>query len=244
MNKPTISLTVLVVAVALASGCKKPPSASISLLLTSSPASGRTKPGPTLVQDSGGAFVAVGTDTLFLERVELVLRDVEIAPSDAGDCEGSAEEDEAPCPELAKGPVRLTVPLGPVADSSLTARLVPGTYSLLQFQIQTPAAGSPDSGQASVSVTGVLSQQGVRRPVSYALAFNEREQLEVDPPLAITAGGAPARLTLSVDIASWFLNAQRTALIDPATAAAGQPNEHRVWDNIRMSLGAEAAVAP
>jgi hypothetical protein len=41
-----------------------------------------------------------------------------------------------------------------------------------------------------------------------------------------------------MDVAAWFLNADRTALVDPATANQGQPNEHMIKDNIRMSFRA------
>jgi hypothetical protein len=250
MNGRTALLPGLLV---LVSGCSKPqpPPGSINLLVASGRASAEMRPGPSVTSDSAGAWVAVGSDTLFLQHVVLVLRDLEIAPADAGDCEGSAEEDEPPCPQLAVGPMLLTVPLGTAADTSLSARLVPGTYSLLQFQIQTPAPGRddrfvtahPELGEASVHVVGIFSKMGNRRAVSYTLPFNEREQLEVNPPLAV-AGGGSSRLTLRVDVARWFLNAQGTALIDPASAVAGQPNERQVWDNIRMSLSAETTAAP
>ncbi len=41
---------------------------------------------------------------------------------------------------------------------------------------------------------------------------------------------------LRVDIGGWFLNAAKTALVDPASANTGQPNEGLVANNIQNSF--------
>lgn len=226
-------------------GCSKHPAGSITFLLASGPPLHATGREPSLSPAPGGVSVALGTDTLFVHQVELVLRDLEIAPAEAGDCGGSAEEDEPACAQLAAGPLLLRVPLGTTAESTLSVRIPSGHYSLLQFQIQTLDAkgdsaflsAHPELGKASIRVLGTFSKKGLRKEVSYTLPFNEREQLDLDPPLAVATGGT-ARLALRVDLATWFLNAERTALVDPASAVPGQSNENLVRDNIRMSLNA------
>jgi hypothetical protein len=44
------------------------------------------------------------------------------------------------------------------------------------------------------------------------------------------------RITLHVDVASWFTSGDHQTLLDPAAATAGGPSEHTVKDNIRTSL--------
>ena len=52
-------------------------------------------------------------------------------------------------------------------------------------------------------------------------------------------GTAPQHYRLNgVDIANWFLNAGGTALVDPASANKGQPNESVVRDRIEASIEA------
>ena len=50
--------------------------------------------------------------------------------------------------------------------------------------------------------------------------------------------GQAANVTLRIDVATWFLNAGGTALVNPATANKGQPNEGVVKDNIEASIDA------
>jgi hypothetical protein len=45
-------------------------------------------------------------------------------------------------------------------------------------------------------------------------------------------------VTLRVDIGTWFVNEVGTALVNPATANKGQPNESVVKDHIQASLEA------
>ena len=240
MTRHRISVAAALVGLSL-NECTKPPSSSVTLFVTSSrPADRNIRLGPDT-----GMTIVLGKDTLFVQRVEAVVRDAEIAPSEAGDCAGNAEEDEAACPQLSAGPLLLRVPLGTAPESSLTVPVRPGRYTLLQFQIQMPdpkrdsafVSAHPEFGQASIRFLGTFSQAGRRTAVSYALPFNEREQLELDPPLTVAKGGT-ARMTLRVDLTTWFQDAKRTALVDPASAAPGQPHESLVRDNIRMSLNA------
>ena len=72
--------------------------------------------------------------------------------------------------------------------------------------------------------------------------FRDVEQeLMLVPPLVITdTPDAPAtttNVTIRVDLAAWFVDADG-ALIDPATANKGEPNEGLVEDNIDNSMEA------
>jgi hypothetical protein len=191
-------------------------------------------------------ILAFGVDTLFVQEVGLVVREMEIAPSDAGDCEGTPDEHEEECPVLAEGPLLFQFPLGRRAGADLTVRVPPDEYSLLQFQIQTPdstdadfLASHPEFRGGSIRLQGIYSRRGVRETVDYWMDFNEREELALEPPLTV-ARDSTATLTLRVDVAKWFLNAEQSGMVDPGTAGPGQPYVSLVRDNIRTSLMASA----
>ncbi len=48
----------------------------------------------------------------------------------------------------------------------------------------------------------------------------------------------PVKVTLRLDVSTWFLNAGNTGLVDPASANKGGVNENVVRDNIRASIDA------
>jgi len=183
-------------------------------------------------------ILAFGVDTLFVQEVGLVVREMEIAPFDAGDCEGTPDEHEEECPVLVEGPLLFQFPLGRRAGADLTVRVPPDEYSLLQFQIQTP-----DSTDADFLAGHPDSRRGVRETVDYWMDFNEREELALEPPLTV-ARDSTATLTLRVDVAKWFLNAEQRGMVDPGTAGPGQPYVSLVRDNIRTSLMAFAKAPP
>jgi hypothetical protein len=240
-------VAVLLVAGAVAT-CAKHPTGSIVLRLSTAHPAGGVAPGLTVRPESDSVVVAFGVDTLVIRQVALVVRDMEIAPSDAGDCEGTPDEHEEECPVLAEAPMVLGLPLGTEAGSALTVRVPPDAYSLLQFQIQTPdsvqdgelLAAHPEFGQGSIRLQGVYSRRGVRETVDYWVRFNEREELTIEPALTV-ARDSTATITLRVNVAKWFLNAQQNGMVDPGTAGPGQTYESLVRDNIRNSLKAFAA---
>ncbi len=59
--------------------------------------------------------------------------------------------------------------------------------------------------------------------------------MQFDPPLDV--GGDAANITVHVDLDRWFVGANG-ALIDPATAGPGGPNEAITADNIRRAFRA------
>lgn len=201
--------------------------------------------GPAWLPAGDSAFVAFGRDTIVVRNVELVIRKIEMAAFDAGDCDGSPDEHEEPCTQLAEGILLVNPPLGQSAESTLTVPALVDTFSLLQFQIQKPdsiensafLSAHPDFSGTSIRLTGTYSRSGTRNDFVYTTDWGEREQLELAPAVPVTAG-TTVGVTLRIDVATWFLNEDKTALVDPSTANLGQPNEYRLKDNIRMSFRA------
>ena len=67
--------------------------------------------------------------------------------------------------------------------------------------------------------------------------LDAEQEIELQPPLTVSAGTG-TNVTLRVDVATWFLNAGGKALVDPASANKGQPNEGVVKDRIEASIDA------
>lgn len=178
--------------------------------------------------------VARGGDTIVVRSAELVLREIAV----------KAET-------LAVAPVRFVLPLGPDTVALAPAAAAAGTYRTLRFEIYPPApeqdsafvASHPELAGSSVRVSGTWVRAGVRRPFVFALDFNEEQEFQLEPALVV-AGTATPTLVVSVGVAKWFLNADSTALIDPATAGPGGPNAAQVRDNVRMSFGVRVLSSP
>ena len=202
---------------------------------------GRPAPRAPLVY--GDSFVAQGRDTIFLRRVRLVLMEMAIAPSVSNECEEEEGEDNPPCVDFHEDPFVLEVPLGRGSVRS-SAESAPATeYNLFQLIIHTPDSGKdaallrahPDLAGASVRVDGVVSHGGKHRDFVFVTPFTEQEEIALEPAVVVPSRDT-LRITLHVDVGSWFTSGDHRTLLDPASAAAGEPNEHIVKDNIRTSL--------
>lgn len=195
---------------------------------------------PLVYADS---FVAQGRDTIFLRRVRLVLMEMAIAPSVANECEEEEGEENPPCVDFHEDPFVLEVPLGGGSVRSSAAPAPATEYNLFQVIIHKPDSAqdaallraNPDLDEASVRVEGVLSHSGKRRDFVFVTPFNEQEEIALEPAVVVPSRDT-LRITLHVDVGSWFTSGDHEALIDPASAAVGGVNEHTVKDNIRTSL--------
>jgi hypothetical protein len=191
----------------------------------------------------GAAVVALGKDTIFLHRVRMVLAELAIAPVLAGECEEEEGEDHPPCVEFDAHPVLIELPLDrPVLHRS--TKLAPATsYNLFQAVLHrpTPAAdtallrANPEFAGVSTRVEGVYSRAGKRKPFSFVSDFSEQEEISLQPALVVPAAES-LRVTLRVDVGSWFRSSDGATLFDPTSAGSGGPNEHLVRDHIRMSI--------
>jgi hypothetical protein len=208
------------------------------------PAAGpATRPAPRAPLVYADSFVAQGKDTIFLRRVRLVLMEMAIAPSVANECEVEEGEDNPPCVDFHEDPFVLEVPLGRGSVRS-SAEPAPATeYNLFQLIIHKPDSAqdaallraNPDLAGASARVDGVLSHAGKHRDFVFVTPFNEQEEIALEPAVVVPSRDT-LRITLHVDVGSWFTSSDHQTLLDPASAAPGEPNEHTVKDNIRTSL--------
>jgi hypothetical protein len=188
-----------------------------------------------------------GSNTLVIDQVQLVLREIELKRADAtANCGESPSSDG--CEKLELGPVLLDLPLGGTggAARSFSVPVPAGTYREIEFQIHKPShdddaafvQANPDFDGVSVKVTGTYQKAGDPAPVSFAYTtdLEAEEEIELNPPL-VTTESAATDLTLFVDLDRWFRDGTG-ALVDPASANIGNPNETLVENNITGTLHA------
>lgn len=203
-----------------------------------------TKPGGAAIRGAalaGQETIAVGSDTIVVTGVQVVLRKIELersVPSAVCDSLAAGSDD---CEELKAGPVLLDLPLGAGAARSFNVAIDTGSYGKIKFEIHKPSsshdaaflAANPSFDGVSVKMTGTYN--GVA--FTYTSDLDVEQEHDFVPPISVTDSSG-ANLTLFVDLNGWFLNGGGTGLIDPATANNGQPNEGEVKSNIEASLNA------
>jgi len=233
------NLTLLTLLPALVvAACTDGTTGTMSLSLTA-------RGGGAAVTTSGDStMIRLGNDTVIVRSVDLVLREIELKRADVAACD--AVEGNGDCQEFETGPVLLSLPLGSAAIAQLVSVVAPaGTYDKFEFEIHKPNAGDdaafivahPDFAGVSIRVTGTYSQAGARSDFTFTSDVDQGEEAGLVPPVTVQEGGA-VNITLRVDISGWFLNGSKTALIDPASANKGQPNESLVANNIQNSFDA------
>jgi len=222
--------------------CSEHTTGTVSLSLSSLAAPGTTTPAIMTAGDS--TVIIMGNDTVILRSVELVVREVELKKVEAAECDSIPEN--ADCEEFETGPFLVALPLGAAAATTEISVQAPlGLFDRLDFDIhKVDAAGEapfvtahPGFGDISIKVAGTFSQAGTRSDFVFTTDLDASERAFLSPPLTVTGDGT-TNVTLRFDVSAWFLNAGKTALVNPASANTGQANEGLVKDNIEASFEA------
>lgn len=182
-----------------------------------------------------------GTNTLVIDQVQLVLREIELKRAGATvSCAESPGGDG--CEELELGPLLLDLPLGGTGGAARTfsVPVAAGTYGEIEFQIHKPShdedaafvQANPDFDGVSVKVTGTYNGTAF----IYTTDLDAEEEIALDPPLVATESAA-TDLTLFVDLDRWFRDGTGN-LVDPDSGNAGKTNESLVENNIKGTLHA------
>lgn len=183
-----------------------------------------------------------GTNTLIIDQVQLVLREIELKRVESTTTCGESSSDH--CEKLELGPILLDLPLGGIGGAARTFSVAvdTGTYGEVEFEIHKPSdddasdvaflQAHPDFAGVSVKVTGSFNGA----PFTYLSDLNAEEEIELSPPLVATESAA-TDLTLLVDLNRWFRDAT-DGLVDPGSANAGGANESLVENNIQTTLHA------
>jgi hypothetical protein len=199
---------------------------------------------------AGSETIALGNDTIIVTSAQLVLRKIELERvSSTTGCSGSESDQSSSndvaddCESVRTGPILVDLPLGGGAARAFTATLDTGTYKKFEVKVHSPDSGdaadagflqtNPDFNHVSIRVSGTFNHA----PFTFTTSLDAEQETELVPPVAVT-DATPASLTLMVDLNGWFLNEARSALVSPASAMPGQPNQSIVENNIKSSFHA------
>jgi hypothetical protein len=137
-----------------------------------------------------------------------------------GDDEGEHDGDDEGCEELELGPVTVNLPLDATTKVILDALVPAGTYTGVEAKLD------------AVTVSGVFTDvAGMAHPFTFT--SRSGAEIEIEFPTPITVGPTSTNVTITVDVASWFKNADG-AVLDPAAPA----NLGTISRNIRRSFRA------
>jgi hypothetical protein len=179
--------------------------------------------------------IVVGTDTLVLTSVEVVLKQIELERVEAPDCAPTVEDD--PCEEFEFGPVLVSLPLTVGADPAFALDSAPlGSYDEIEFDVHKPddgdpadqafVAANPDFADISIRVRGTFN--GVA--FEFTTPLDVQQELELAPPLVI-AENTSTNITVFVDVSTWFVVGG--VLADPADPAMSDEIEQNIRNSFR-----------
>jgi hypothetical protein len=216
--------------------------------------------GPAFSVAAAAETLGVGNDTLVYDTVQVLVRKIDLERTDASmSCDGETEDNhsgmdntssvqpsdgndghEDDCEEVNAGPLILDLPLSVGATHVFSVQVDTGTYHKVHFRIHQPTDDPGDQAllQQHPEFTGIsvrVKGEFNGTPFSYTNDLTANQEAALVPPVTVT--GTPLDLTLFVDVGTWFKDAAGN-LVDPASAASGQPNENLVTDNIKDSFRA------
>jgi hypothetical protein len=190
---------------------------------------------------AAGDTIEAGGNTLVLERVQIVLREIELKRLNHDACDSIAGDDDG-CEEFETGPLLVDLPLGGDIASVLSVTIDTGTYDELEFEIHKPSdddqqdldflAAHPDFADVAIRVTGTFNGT----PFVYETDRNAEQEIDLVPPLVITESTGATNVTLRVDARTWFMVGG--VLVNPQTANKGGANESAVNENVKNSFEA------
>ena len=246
-----VTLVALALSLALAA-CSDSNTGTVSFALTArqaaapaaSAAFSSAAAAPSVAAAGDSTVIMLGNDSIVIRSAQLVLRKVELKRSDVASCDAVAGNDD--CEEFETGATLVTLPLGSTTIAQqVSVAAPPGTFTALEFEIHKPSssedaafiAANPDFAAISIRVTGTYSQAGTRSSFTFTSDVDQSEEASLVPPVTVQ-NGQGLTVTLRADISGWYVNAVKTALVDPASANKGGANESVVANNIQNSFNA------
>ena len=238
MTRTLFGAAALAATVTLACSDGTAPGTGTSVSLSFSTPVASVSPSLQPVFGMAGDTLASGGDTLVIDQVQIVLREIELELQDHSGCDTVTTGHDA-CEEFEAGPVLVDLPLGGAVETAVSIDIPAGTYDELKFKIHTPEdsdaaflAAHPDFAGLTIRVTG--SYNGA--PFTYTSGLDAEQELPLVPALVVTDGGTATNVTLRVDVQSWFSVGGQ--LVNPATGNTGGANESVIKENVKNSFKA------
>jgi hypothetical protein len=211
--------------------------------------------------------LASPSDTIVLDKVELVLRDVRFkrvedsaCPDDdslhastlGGDGGGNHHGNEDghdghadACESFNAGPFLLDLPLGGGVSRAFSITVDTGTYNQLRIKVHKPSTDSADAKDAAfLALHPDFQGVSIRATgtfngtaFTYTSDLSAEQRIALIPPLTVADSAQNEDVTIKVDVSTWFKD-EMGNLVDPGTANSGGQNTQLVRDNIRRSFHA------
>jgi len=235
-TKKLLSVAAALVAVACSDGTS--PGSTVSLSLSTSGAQSPVPASAFAVAAAADTLMGA-SNTLVIESVEMVLREIELERVGVPSCD--VDPEPAGCEKFETGPVLFELPLNGATQQVLTIEPASGTYDRVEFDIHKVSgdpedaefrAAHPDLVETSIRVRG--SYNGMA--FTFTTDLMEKQEYALVPAVEV-GDGAPTNVTLYLDVANWFSDGAGD-YVDPASANKGGTNENPVKDNIRDSIDA------
>ena len=207
--------------------------AQLNLNLATRSSSPVPAPGLMLSPDT----LMAGNDVLVLEKVELVVREIELERESENVC-ASTETDNSghdghhdSCEEAKVGPLLLDLPLGTGTTHRFSVVFDTGTYDKLKLKVHKPEDAGDAADQAflaahpgfagiSIRVTGTFNGT----PFTFTSDLDADQEIDLSPPLVITDTTA-VDVTLMVDVGG--LVHERERAHRPFDRQPGRPERER-----------------
>ena len=267
MDRNTLRRYALFAAVSAMAACNSGSSPSAGSQVTFSVGTRASRAGTPARAAFLSDTVATPTDTILLDTVELVLRDVRFkrvedsgCPDDdslhasamGGDGGGSHDGNEDghdghvdACESFNAGPFLLNLPLGGGVDQAFSVTVDTGTYDQLRVKVHKPSTDSADAKDAAfLAAHPDFQNVSIRAtgtfngtPFTYISDLSAEERIRLIPPISVADSAASVDVTIKVDVSSWFKD-EGGNLVDPSSANSGGANDQLVRDNIKRSFHA------
>jgi len=207
---------------------------------TSAPGAAPSSPGMSM---SIAAIDLTDTEgnTLTLDRVEVVLREIELKRQTAPGCDDLPDNDD--CEEFEAGPVLLDLPLDGNVSTLVTINPDPDVYDEVEFEIHKVSNDDPEDAafrQAhpdmvgkSIRVQGTFNDQ----PFTYETDLDVEQEFDLNPPLTVDGTATGTNVTIMLDVDAWFRDLSGT-LVNPQDGNKGGQHESLVKENIKQSIEA------
>ena len=192
--------------------------------------------GTSSVTTAEGLEITRGSDVIVITKAQLVVKDVKLGSTS---CE--ADNDDGDCPTLHVGPYLVDVPVSGADGARATVPVIEGTYSSVRLRLHKVTSNdsadaafrqaNPDFRDISVRLEGTYNGT----PFVFINDVNAKLDVPLQEDLTVDDEGGD--VTVTVDFASWFVNAQG-GLYSPLLANSPGNVRANVQNNIRAAFRA------
>ncbi len=207
--------------------------ASVGVAFTSTSNVVAAGPAASVVEGQPSAITLPGTNgTLVIDAIYVIVSELELEGSVAS-CEEGLDDDD--CEEVEQGPFLVEVPTDGSALRVATAIVPLGSYNALEWEVEDLDFEDDDDQQetaaviseietlfgagvwpsgASMAVVGSFTAEGETTATEFTTFFAAEIEVEMElvPPLELTAEGASRELTIVLSPDLWFLNTDGTVM--------------------------------